>query len=179
MRIKILFLLKIDFITTNSPLKLLQNRKSLNKIWYRLPHVLHYVVRLYLIYGVSPYKHTTQTHKTVVRLYWISAFFNTNTLQGRSSFARSKRTNVFATQKQCFCLEWLSESKCTRALRYSSRLLVAARLIWHVKSTGLYIWAKSRFEGAWNTFCNFKLSQSAHANRFATRRQFYYTKIIW
>ena len=42
-----------------------------------------------------------------------------------------------------------------------ARLLVAVRLIWHVKSTGLYIWAKSRFEGAWNALCNFKLSQSA------------------
>ena len=49
-----------------------------------------------------------------------------------------------------------------------ARLLVAVRLIWHVKSTGLYIWAKSRFEGAWNALCNFKLCQSAHSSRFAT-----------
>ena len=30
---------------------------------------------------------------------------------GVSTFARSKRANVFATQKQCFCLEWLSALK--------------------------------------------------------------------
>ncbi len=33
------------------------------------------------------------------------------------SFARSKRANVFAAQKQCFCSKRLSESKCIRALR--------------------------------------------------------------
>ncbi|EPI45757.1 hypothetical protein HMPREF1583_01142 [Gardnerella vaginalis JCP8151B] len=33
------------------------------------------------------------------------------------SFARSKRANVFATQKQCFCLKWLSAPNCLFALR--------------------------------------------------------------
>ncbi|KXA17209.1 hypothetical protein HMPREF3204_00140, partial [Gardnerella pickettii] len=34
------------------------------------------------------------------------------------SLARSKRANVFAAQKQCFCFERLSESKCIRTLRF-------------------------------------------------------------
>ncbi|RDW97755.1 hypothetical protein gvb02_01745 [Gardnerella vaginalis] len=34
------------------------------------------------------------------------------------SLARPKRANVFAAQKQCFCFERLSESKCIRALRF-------------------------------------------------------------
>ncbi|KXA18978.1 hypothetical protein HMPREF3216_00241 [Gardnerella vaginalis] len=34
------------------------------------------------------------------------------------SFARSKRANVFAAQKQCFCAELLSTPNCLRALRF-------------------------------------------------------------
>ena len=35
----------------------------------------------------------------------------------RLAFARSKRANVFAAQKQCFCLELLSAPNCLFALR--------------------------------------------------------------
>ena len=80
----------------------------------------------------------------------------------RMSFAQISCAHVFVACKVQWTLH-LSGS----AL-YSSRLLVAVRLIWHVKSTGLYAWAKSRFEGAWNALCNFKLSQSAHASPVAT-----------
>ncbi|RDW96513.1 hypothetical protein gvb03_01445 [Gardnerella vaginalis] len=37
------------------------------------------------------------------------------------SLARSKRANVFATQKQCFCLEWLSAPNCLFALRFKRK----------------------------------------------------------
>ncbi|MFU0523968.1 hypothetical protein ACMZ70_06535, partial [Gardnerella vaginalis] len=33
-------------------------------------------------------------------------------------FAQSKRANVFAAQKQCFCLERLSAPNCLRTLRF-------------------------------------------------------------
>ncbi|KXA16428.1 hypothetical protein HMPREF3204_00494 [Gardnerella pickettii] len=41
-------------------------------------------MRLYRVYGVSSYNRTTQTNKTVVRLYLILVFFNTNALQEKS-----------------------------------------------------------------------------------------------
>ena len=79
----------------------------------------------------------------------------TNALQGCAKlgidsrfFALNEAYRSRVTARSRLRLRWkhtvlstlskLSESKCIRALRYSSRLLVAVRLIWRIKSTGLY-----------------------------------------
>ena len=88
--------------------------------------------------------------------------------RGLSALTSSpRRSSASALSGSALRIAFLRYALSKKAGRHA-RLLVAVRLIWHVKSTGLYIWAKSRFEGAWNALCNFKLCQSAHASRFAT-----------
>ncbi len=80
------------------------------------------VVRLYQKNTKIKYKHTTVLCVYVVRLYDDTPYFKyKRTTRQVVSLARISRANVFATQKQCFCLEWLSAPNCIFALRFKRK----------------------------------------------------------